>query len=29
MAGQATIVVKRYGDQWKIEAYRYTVTAPK
>jgi creatinine amidohydrolase len=29
MSGQATIVVKRYGDQWKIEAYRYTVAAPK
>jgi hypothetical protein len=29
MSGQATIVVKRYGETWKIEAYRYTVAAPK
>ena len=27
--GLVTMVVKRYGDAWKIEAYRYTVAPPK
>ena len=27
MQGQVTIVVKRSGENWKIEAYRYTVAA--
>ena len=27
--GLVTMVVKRYGEAWKIEAYRYTVAAPK
>jgi creatinine amidohydrolase len=28
MEGQVTLVVKRAGDSWKIESYRYTVKAP-
>jgi uncharacterized protein (TIGR02246 family) len=27
--GLVTMVVKRYGEAWKIEAYRYTVATPK
>jgi creatinine amidohydrolase len=27
MQGQVTIVAKRYGETWQIEAYRYTVAA--
>ena len=26
--GQVTFVVKRSGDEWKIESYRYTVKSP-
>ena len=29
MTGLVTLVVKRHGEAWKIEAYRYTVTPPK
>ena len=29
MQGQVTVVAKRAGETWKIEAYRYTVGAAK